>query len=48
MDQAKLQELEDSIRNASPLNLASTLQEAELYDKKETRTVVDEVYEEFN
>lgn len=47
MDQAKLQELENSIRNASPLNLASTLQEAELYDKKETQTVVDEVYEEF-
>lgn len=43
----KFQELEESIRNASPLELASVLQEAELYDKKETRKVVDEVYEEF-
>lgn len=47
MDKSKLQILEDSIRNASPLELASKLQEAELYDKKETRAVVDEVYEEF-
>lgn len=47
MDKNKLQELEDSIRNASPLELVSKLQEAELYDKKETRTVVDEVYQEF-
>lgn len=47
MDNSKLQQLEDSIRNASPLELASKLQEAELYDQKETRTVVDEVYEEF-
>ena len=43
MDKNKLQELEDSIRNASPLELVSKLKEAELYDKKETRTVVDEV-----
>ncbi|MBO6261052.1 MAG: DNA repair protein [Bacilli bacterium] len=47
MDKEKIQELEDSIRNASPLELASKLQEAELYDKKETREVVDEVYKEF-
>ena len=47
MDKNKLQELEDSIRNASPLELVSKLKEAELYDKKETRTVVDEVYQEF-
>ena len=47
MDYNKFQELEESIRNASPLELASVLQEAELYDKKETRTIVDEVYEEF-
>ena len=47
MDKNKLQELEDSIRNASPLELFSKLKEAELYDKKETRTVVDEVYQEF-
>ena len=44
----KLQEMEDSIRNASPLDLVVKLQEAELYDQKETRTIVDEVYEEFN
>jgi len=48
MDEAKLKELEDKIRTASPLELASKLQEAELYDKKETRTVVDEVYQKFN
>lgn len=44
----KLQELEDDIRNASPLDLAVKLQEAELFDKKTTREVVDEVYAEFN
>ena len=32
----------------SPLELASTLQEAELYDKKETREIIDEIYQEFN
>ena len=47
MDNFKLQHLEDSIRNASPLELASKLQEAELYDQNETRNVIDEVYEEF-
>lgn len=47
MEKEKLQEIEEGIRNASPLELASKLQEAELYDKKETRAVVDEVYEEF-
>lgn len=40
--------MENSIRNASPLELASILQEAELYDKKETREIIDEIYEEFN
>ena len=48
MDKAKIIALEESIRNASPLEIASKLQEAELYDKKETREVVDEVYDEFN
>lgn len=48
MNKVELDKLEDSIRNASPLELASKLREAELYDKKETRTVVDEVYAEFN
>ena len=48
MGKNKLQELEASIRNASPLELASRLQEAELYDKKDTREVVDDIYEEFN
>jgi hypothetical protein len=48
MDNAKLKKLEDSIRNASPLELATKLQEAELYDKKETREVVEEVYQEFS
>lgn len=47
MDRLKLQAMEEGIRNASPLELASKLQEGELHDMKETRTVVDEVYEEF-
>lgn len=47
MDKIKLQKLEDDIRNASPLELVSKLQEAELLDEKETRAVIDEVYEEF-
>lgn len=48
MDNNKLQELEDHIRNASPLDLAVKLQEAELYDKKGTREIVEEVYNDFN
>lgn len=48
MNEEKLKELEESIRSASPLELASKLQKAELYDKKETRAVVDEIYEEFS
>lgn len=48
MNKVELDKLENSIRNASPLDLASKLREAELYDEKETRTVVDEVYAEFN
>lgn len=48
MDKNKLIELENEIRSASPLDLVTKLQEAELYDKKETRTVVDEVYHEFS
>ena len=47
MDKNRLHEIEESIRNASPLDLAKALQEAELYDKKETRAVIDEIYEEF-
>ena len=47
MSKEQLKIMEDGIRNASPLELASKLQEAELYDAKETRKVVDEVYEEF-
>lgn len=47
MYKTNLQKLEDSLRNASPLELASKLQEVELYDKKETRIVIDEVYQEF-
>ena len=43
----KIEKLEINIRNASPLELASILQETELFDKKETREVIDEVYEEF-
>lgn len=48
MENHELQALEDCIRNASPLELASVLQEAELYDQKETRAVVDEIYEQFS
>lgn len=47
MENSRLRKIEEGIRNASPLNLASQLQEAELYDQKETKAVVDEVYKEF-
>lgn len=47
-DKVIYKELEEKIRNASPLDLPSILREAELYDKKETRDVIDEVYMEFS
>ena len=43
-----IEELDQKIMNASPLELPRVLEEAELYDKKQTKEVVDEVYEEFN
>lgn len=45
MGRENIQAMENKIRNASPLELAAVLQEAELYDKKDTQTVIDEVYE---
>lgn len=48
MDKQNIQSMEEKIRNASPLELANILQEAELYDKKNTQAVIDEVYESFN
>ena len=42
MDKVKLIELEESIKNASPLELASKLEEAELYDQKETLERINE------
>lgn len=47
-DKVIYKELEEKIRNASPLDLPSILREAELYDKNETRDVIDEVYMEFS
>ena len=38
MDKNKLQELEDSIRNASPLELVSKLKEAELYEERDSHS----------
>lgn len=43
-----IQELDEKIRNASLLELPEILKNAELYDKKQTEEVIDEVYEEFN
>lgn len=48
MSKSNIKDLEEKLRNASPLDIASTLQEAELYDKEETRKIVDQVYEEFS
>lgn len=44
----QIEELDQKIRNASPLELPSVLEEAELFDKKQTKEVVDEVYKEFD
>ncbi len=44
----QIEELDQKIRNASPLELPNVLEEAELYDKKQTKEVVDEVYMEFD
>lgn len=41
------QKLRQDIENASPFDLTSILQDAELYDKKSTREVIDEIYAEF-
>lgn len=47
MNALEREELDDKLRSASPLELVSVLQEAELYDAKSTRSVVDEIYQEF-
>ena len=48
MKNSKLHELEESIRHASPLELVSRLQQAELYDERQTRSVIDEIYQTFS
>lgn len=40
--------LEDSIRNASPLELTKVLQKVELYDAQNTKTILDNIYSEFS
>ena len=47
MNEEQLKEIDRRIRNASPLELASVLQQIELDDAKSTREVVDDVYKEF-
>lgn len=47
MNALEREELDNKLRSASPLELVSILQEAELYDAKSTRLVVDEIYQEF-
>lgn len=47
MKESELKQMDERIRNASPLELAKVLNEAELFDKKTSREVVDEVYKEF-
>lgn len=42
----KQQQLE-RLKTASPLEITSVLQEMELYDKKSSQEIIDEVYEEF-
>lgn len=48
MNNSKLHELEERIRHASPLELVSRLQQAELYDERQTRSVLDEIYQTFS
>ena len=40
--------VQDQIRIASPLTMAKTLAELELYDKKEAQEIIDEVYKKFD
>lgn len=47
MDELRMQELEQKIRHASPLDFFSVLQEIEQYEKDETKAVVDDLCKEF-
>lgn len=40
--------IEDRLSNASPLEMAKTLNELELYDQKEAMQVIEEVYQKFD
>lgn len=47
MNEQERNKIEEEIKNASPLELVSKLQEAELFDEKDTKQVIDEIYQEF-
>ncbi len=47
MEKLDIQKQLAKVQNASPLEMATVLQEVELWDKKTTRQVVDEIYAEF-
>ncbi len=44
---SKAENVRTQLLNASPLDMAKTLQKLELYDKKEAQQVIDEVYKDF-
>lgn len=46
MEEEKLKNLEE-IKNVSPLELVSEIEKFELYDKKSSQEIIDEVYKEF-
>ena len=45
---ARAEMVNKKINNASPLEMAKTLAEMELYDKKEAQEIIDEVYKKFD
>lgn len=47
MNALERQNLDNKLRSVSPLELVSTLQQIELYNKESTKSIIDEVYKEF-
>lgn len=45
---ARSEAIQAKLKNVSPLEMAKTLNELELYDKKEAQEIIDEVYKKFD
>ena len=45
---ARSEAIQAKLKNVSPLEMAKTLNELELYDKKEAQEIIDEVYQKFD